>query len=297
MNQKIFSPAKINLHLQVFEKGVDGYHRVETTMLKISLFDHLEIKIDEGEGIDVVVNTPYEFLSGPDNLVYRAAAFYLSKTQLKKKVSVRITKTIPLGAGLGGGSSNAGTFLCALNDLVDRPLSLQDLCNLGKQLGADVPFFIQNDDFAFLKGRGDEVFESSSFPPLPILVVYPNIHVATKDVYSKLGRSLTWVGEDGIHRACDRSFSSWKDIDFLLKKGNDLQPVTEAMHPKIQEIRIKLLEQGALFSQMSGSGASVFGLFDNAQVAQKAEQALAGYGPCFAVYSSVTPLENDQNLI
>ena len=281
----ILSPAKINLHLSVFEKNADGYHRVETTMVKVSLFDRIQLSVEEGDGIEVQVDPPFEALSNPDNLAYRAAKMFLDKADLRKKVHIHIQKNIPMGAGLGGGSSNAGTVLSAVSEKLGNPLSQEELFAIGKKLGADVPFFVQGKDFGFFRGRGDELVSAESFPELPLVIVYPNIEVSTAKVYQSLGRSLTWNGSDGIESFGDWTANSWRDLDFLLKIGNDLQDVTEKMHPVIREIRTRLSDLGASFSQMSGSGASVFGLFDDESLANQAKKELKSFGQSFLVQS------------
>ena len=283
MEISIQSPAKINLHLKVFEKNTDGYHRVETSMVKTTLFDDIDLNIQDGEGISISVDEPFSDLSTPDNLAYRAASLFLQATGLKKRISIHIQKRIPLGAGLGGGSSNAGVVLEALNRAFGHPLERTDLMKLGKQLGADVPFFAQPESFALMKGRGDELVESFEFPPLAVLIVYPNIHSSTPKVYQSLGRSLTWTGPSGISGPCNRHIIGWKDAEFLLKLGNDLQEVTESMHPVIAQVRRQLKEHGAFFSQMSGSGASVFGLFESDEAAQKAATHFEKDFQCFPV--------------
>lgn len=285
MNVTVQSPAKINLHLKVFEKNNDGYHRVETTMVKNTLCDQIEMVIHDGNEIHVNVDEPFMFLSNQDNLAYRAAALFFKATEIQKSLLMRIRKAIPLGAGLGGGSSNAGVVLKTLNERLGKPLSEAQLMKLGKQLGADVPFFIQSHDFGLMRGRGDEIVEAFDFPSLPLLIVYPNIHASTAKVYQSLGRSLTWNGTGGISVSCNRHINGWKDIDFLLDLGNDLQEVTESMHPEIKQIRGQLKEHGAYFSQMSGSGASVFGLFESEQVAKKAASHFEKGNQCFVVKS------------
>ena len=285
MQISVQSPAKINLHLKVFEKNADGYHRVETTMIKIGLYDQIQFTITEGDLIDVIVEEPFAFLSGKDNLAFKAADLFLKTTGIKKSIYMRITKKIPLGAGLGGGSSNAGVVLQTLNRALNNPLSEKQLMELGRKLGADVPFFIQSQDFGFMKGRGDELVEANPFPALPMVVVYPNINASTAKVYQNLGRSLTWNGGSGISGSFNRHVSTWKDIDFLLEAGNDLQDVTVAMHPVIDQIRVQLKERGAYFSQMSGSGASVFGLFNDEATANKAAQHFEKDFQCFYVKS------------
>ena len=287
VNLSLRSPAKINLHLSVFEKQTDGYHRVETSMVKVSLHDDIQLSVTEGNEITVEVTEPFKFLSGEQNLAYKAANFFLQATKQTKNIFIQIQKKIPLGAGLGGGSGNAGVVLSALNKINGHPLTEKELMILGRQLGADVPFFTQPHDFGFLKDRGDQIVESFEFPALPILIVYPNIHASTPEVYKRLGRSLTWDGAGAMEGPCHRKITAWKDVEFLLKKGNDLQSVTEQMHPEIGTIRRQLQEYGAYFSQMSGSGASVFGLFDDENVAKKAKQYFDGKSQCFLVTSGI----------
>lgn len=269
----------------MFEKQVDGYHRVETSMLKISLCDTIDLSIGDGAGIEVQVEKPFESISGSNNLAYQAADLFLKEIQQSKKISIHIQKKVPMGGGLGGGSANAGTVLWHLNETMGRPLTMDRLMELGKKLGADVPFFIQPRDFGLLKGRGDELVESCSFPKLPIVLVFPRIHASTPEVYQRLGRPLTWDKTDGIESACNRKISTWKDVDFLLTRGNDLQSVTEGMHPEIGRIRQLLKESGAYFSQMSGSGASIFGLFDSEVDAKYATSSLEKFGQSFLLHA------------
>ena len=285
MNISVLSPAKINLHLKVFEKNADGYHRVETSMIKVGLYDDIELNISEGEGVTIQVDEPFAFLSDASNLAYRAAKLFLQTTGIQKSVDIHIQKKIPLGAGLGGGSSNAGVVLQALNKALGYPMSEVELMKLGKQLGADVPFFAQGSDFGLMKGRGDELVETIKFPALPLVIIYPNIHASTAKVYQSLGRALTWDGPNGISGSCNRHIRGWKDADFLLELGNDLQEVTQAMHPEIRKLCARLKEHGAMFSQMSGSGASVFGLFETMDAAKKAASFFEESNLCFTVYS------------
>lgn len=267
--QKFLSPAKVNLFLKVLSKRPDGYHEILSLMQPVSLYDELTVEVEEGDGI--VVSADHAGVpGGKDNLAYRAADLVLRETGLKRKVSIFIGKRIPVGAGLGGGSSNAATVLMGLNSFLGSPVKEQRLMELGASIGSDVPFFILKTP-AIATGRG-EVLKRVKLPRYGYVLVNPGFHVSTAWAYNNL--DLTKKPEDNILMYSEETLGSVHDIkDFL---QNDLEAVTAGRYPEISAIKGALVEAGALGSLMSGSGPTVFGVFSETGKAEEAFQRLKG---------------------
>jgi 4-diphosphocytidyl-2-C-methyl-D-erythritol kinase len=266
------APAKINWILKVFERRPDGFHRIETVMIKTGLADDLEISVSDGDGIDVTVEDDPS-LSSPENLGWKAAEAYLREAGVRKAVSIWMRKRIFVAAGLGGGSSDAAAVLRGLERNMGclGPSKLRDL---GAKLGSDVPFFLHDCQVGIGMGRGEEIVSWPSLPSRPLLLVNPGFPVSTKTAYEKLGRGLTWEGPGDTPLALARRPEKWSDLTGLLRARNDLQEVVERLHPEIAGIRHRLREAGAEISQMSGSGGTVFGLFGNREIARGAEREM-----------------------
>ncbi len=262
--------GKINLHLKVFERRADGYHRVETSLLRVGWYDEIEAEVEVGDGLEVEVENVSD-LSGPHNLVWRAADLFLREGGLHRKVGVKIRKNLPLGAGLGGGSSDAAAMLQILQKATDR-FSQDELLAMGASLGADVPFFLGQSSFGLARGRGDEIEGFLAPPSRSVLLIYPNFPVSTAEAYQALRRPLTCQRSDGTSPPFPKSAKTWLDLEVLRSQGNDFQPVVEAIHPELAEIRQRLVDRGAGWAQLSGSGSTVFGLFDQEGAAEAAAQ-------------------------
>ncbi len=268
-SQRLLSPAKVNLFLKVLSKRPDGYHEIYSLMQPISLYD--EVAIDVGEGDGITVSTDHAGVpAGKDNLAFRAADLVLRETGERRKVSIYIRKTIPVGAGLGGGSSNAATVLMGLNSFLGSPLSDQRLMELGASIGSDVPFFMLRSP-ALATGRG-EVLKRVRLPAYTYVLVNPGFHVSTAWAYSNL--DLTKKVEDNIFMYSEESLDSERNIRNFLH--NDLEAVTAGKYPEISAIKGSLIETGALGALMSGSGPTVFGVFTDTDKAQEAFKTLKG---------------------
>ena len=268
-SQRLLSPAKVNLFLKVLSKRPDGYHEIYSLMQPISLYD--EVTIDVGEGDGITVSTDHAGVpAGKDNLAFRAADLVLKETGERRKVSIYIRKTIPVGAGLGGGSSNASTVLMGLNSFLGSPLSEQRLMELGASIGSDVPFFMLRSP-ALATGRG-EVLKRVRLPAYTYVLVNPGFHVSTAWAYNNL--DLTKKAEDNIFMYSEESLDSERNIRNFLH--NDLEAVTAGKYPEISAIKGSLIEAGALGALMSGSGPTVFGVFTDTDKAQEAFKTLKG---------------------
>lgn len=260
------SYAKINLGLDVTGVLPNGYHTLKMIMQTISLYDTLYF--EKTVSPDIVLNTNIpDIPTDEHNLVYKAIKLFRDQYGIKSGVRCIIEKHIPVAAGLAGGSGNAAAALKAMNALFDTGLSAKQLAVDGLKLGADVPYCLMGGT-ALAEGIGD-ILTPLPLPPLAkVLLVKPKVSVSTKEVYTALK-----LGENTVHPDMDACISAINEGS--LKKlcdnlGNVLEDVTILLHPVIADIKHKMLELGAVGSLMSGSGPSVFGLFDDEAKATEA---------------------------
>lgn len=264
---QILSPAKINLFLQITGKRADGYHELVSLMCCVSLYDKLDLQFGAGR-IQIECQDPL-VPRDETNLAHRAATVFFDALKKREGVKIFIEKHIPVAAGLGGGSSNAGAVLLGLNRHYGQPFSDQQLAGLGVGIGADVPFFLlQRPALATGIGQKLEIFKG--LIPYKILLVYPGFPVSTVHVYRKLNLRLT---------KCEKKFKRYpfnkSKFDAALHLCNDLETVALQEYPAIVPVKQQVLEQGAAGVLMSGSGPTVFGLFADADRALGAKKALA----------------------
>jgi 4-diphosphocytidyl-2-C-methyl-D-erythritol kinase len=281
------SPAKVNLRLEILKKREDGYHELRTIFQKISLHDTLHFSLKKERGVSIAADHP-KLPVGKDNLVYKAAQSMLKGSGYKGGVHIEIEKRIPLGAGLGGGSSNAATALRALNQLLEMGLPKKELMGMGLEIGADVPFF-------FLKGAAigsgiGERLKKVELPDLWYVLIYPDFEVSTRWAYqnfvlthstaqnrsfdkgaekhrsgSTLGmhQPLGWVAEgltnQQFHFNLHEFLKTPEGISRILL--NHLEAVVSKKYPQIGLMKKTLFSAGALGALMTGSGPTVFGLF------------------------------------
>jgi 4-diphosphocytidyl-2-C-methyl-D-erythritol kinase len=265
---KILSPAKINLFLHVCGKRPDGYHELFSLMCCITLFDELSLQIGRGKAIEIHCSHPNVPVDNT-NLAHRAACLFQSKLGSTQGVNIHLNKNIPVAAGLGGGSSNAASILRALNTYYDSPFSMDELMELGLALGADVPFFIFQKP-AIASGIGEKLEAFEGALPYHILLLYPGFNVSTAQTYQNLNFGLT--NDQKKPTSNHLKLNRFNPAHHLT---NDLERVTAQKYPEIGLAKEKLLNLGAIGALMSGSGPTVFGLFDNAKTAKSARQSLA----------------------
>ena len=267
MMQTVFAPAKINLCLHVTGRREDGYHDLATLMQRVDVQDRLEITVSSGS--EITACCPQLVLPpGVENIAARAARLFLSYIREECSVAVRIDKKIPAAAGMGGGSSNAASVLLALNDMLGVNLSHSELISIGVKIGADVPFFLYDQSAAWATGVGERLQPWPGLPPVTFVLVNPGIEVSTAWVFKTLG--LT----------CSRSIAKIprfpvRTSGLVRLLHNDLEVVTCQRHPVITTIKERLLAGGAAGALMSGSGPTVFGVFDDQDQARKAAKVLS----------------------
>jgi 4-diphosphocytidyl-2-C-methyl-D-erythritol kinase len=260
------APAKINLFLQVTGRRADGYHTIASRMQKVSLFDELTFRL-KPEGLRVICHDD-SLREEKDNLVYKAARLFLEAHRKRcgcdcPGVEIVLKKNIPIAAGLGGGSSDAAITLHGLNLLLQAKFSQEELALHGLKLGADVPFFVRDYPAAMALGIGEDLSPAVSLQGYRVVLVNPGFPISTQWVYERFDLTSK-TATDNIQS------SKVEYAGELIPVFNDLEEVTCQCFPIIRKIRDELLASGAKVALMSGSGATVFGLFRNFKQAEKA---------------------------
>lgn len=262
--------AKINLGLDVVRRREDGYHEVRMIMQTIQLYDRLDIKRTQEPGIQIQTNLSFLPVN-ENNLIYKAAKLLMDEFSITDGVSVKLDKRIPVAAGMAGGSTDAAAMLIGVNRLFSLGLTKRQLMERGVQIGADVPYCIMRGT-ALAEGIGEAL---SPLPPMvkcPVLIAKPSISVSTKFVYQNLKLDDTTIHPDIDRLIDDIKAKSLHDI--AAHMGNVLETVTIPNYPVIDEIKKHMLSNGAVGAMMSGSGPTVFGLFDDEDTAKKAYKAM-----------------------
>jgi 4-diphosphocytidyl-2-C-methyl-D-erythritol kinase len=248
--------AKINLGLQVLNKRKDGFHNINTVFYKIKLYDYLEFKLSEKFNI---INVNHSNLQINENLIYKAYQI-LKKDFTIAPLDVIFKKNIPIGAGLGGGSSDSAETLKAITEFFDLKINSEKLNEYGLALGSDVPFFL-NEGPAQAFGRGEKLIYFDFKLPYHLLLINPGIHISTPWAYKSLNRT-----ENEIEIKDFKSYLLNIKTDIKLLRENiinDFESFVFEQYPEIKQIKEMLYENGSIFALMSGSGSSVFGLFED----------------------------------
>ena len=272
MKLKFKTPAKVNLGLHIHGKREDGFHELETIFQMVSLFDDVELEL-LSSGIKLECDTP-GIPTDDTNLVCKAALLLRKSYQVEGKgVSIRLKKKIPFGAGVGGGSGNAAGVLMGLNRLWDLNIDREKLFTLAAELGSDVPFFLTS-PCALGKGRGERLKVLESCSKFQVLMVVPGFPIATSWVYQNLRLKLT---KRPNNISILRKNLSLSDITSLGSQlYNDLESVVIQKFPEVKVVKDELWAWGALGVLLSGSGSTVFGIFDDPEKAQVACASLNG---------------------
>jgi 4-diphosphocytidyl-2-C-methyl-D-erythritol kinase len=281
--------AKINLFLRVTGRRGDGYHELDSIFLPLSLADEIRLEVRAADEPSVTVNCNLPELAR-NNLAATAARAFMSEFDLVAGVSIDLEKRIPVGAGLGGGSSDAATVLCmmaAAAQLTDEDVAGR-LHRVALSLGADVPFFLDPRP-SRITGIGERIVEIAGLPPIPIVIAVPPFEVSTAAIF----RALEAGGWSGPAPA--------EHLDAIMRGKianqhlvNDLAPVAIAQFPEIRRLKGLLEDSGARAAQMSGSGGAVFGLFDSIDEAESAAIKIRKRAP-FATVIATTTLDGESD--
>ncbi len=266
------SYAKVNFALDVLRRREDGYHEVKMVMQTIGLYDQIQVKTCS-DGIRITCNLSYLPVD-KKNLAYQAAQAFFERTGQRGGAEIYLEKQIPVAAGLAGGSGNAAAVLLALNKLYQTGLSKQELAEIGLAIGADVPYCIYGGTM-LAEGIGEQLTRLTPMPHLYVVLVKPKRSISTKKVYGMLDMKQVTGHPDitGMIQAIEQG--NRKEI--AIRMFNVLQQVTEHMYPKIKEICSALMELGAEGTIMSGSGPTVFGVFEQEKAAQSAYQKIRSH--------------------
>ncbi|MCI8320629.1 MAG: 4-(cytidine 5'-diphospho)-2-C-methyl-D-erythritol kinase [Dorea sp.] len=262
--------GKINLGLDVLGKRENGYHDVRMVMQTVYLYDQITIKKRKKPGIGLETNL-YYLPVNENNLAYRAAKLLKDEFHIEEGVSIRLEKHIPVAAGMAGGSSNAAAVLFGMNRMFGLGLTTEELMERGVLLGADVPYCIMRGT-VLAEGIGEILTPLSPMPKCYVLLAKPPVAVSTKLVYEKLDSQ-----EIKIHPDIDAIIEGLKEKSLskiAASMGNVLENVTIEEYPVIEEIKNIMKRAGALNAMMSGSGPTVFGIFDDKEPARAAAQKI-----------------------
>lgn len=276
--------AKINLGLDVLRKREDGYHEVKMIMQSISLSDTLTLTRCPGTDIRLGAdqeNACPDVPMNEDNLIYKAIRLLKEEFQIQEGVEAVLSKQIPVAAGMAGGSTDAAAALKGMNQLFSLGLSEKELCDRGVRLGADIPYCIMGGT-ALSEGIGEKLTPLPAMPDCWILIAKPPIHVSTAFVYGNLK-----VREITIHPDIDGMTEAIHGHDLygiVNRLDNVLETVTIQAYPVITEIKERMMDYGALGSLMSGSGPTVFGIFEQKAEAEKAAEAIRIAGLSNQIY-------------
>jgi 4-diphosphocytidyl-2-C-methyl-D-erythritol kinase len=278
LKMMVKAPAKINLSLDVLRKREDGFHEVEMVMTTIDLADRIELELLSSD--QIIITSHNRFVPDDNrNLAYQAAMLLKKRFNVTKGVSITITKTIPVAAGLAGGSSDAAATLRGLNKLWELKLSLEELAEIGAEIGSDVSFCVFGGT-ALATGRGEKIEHIEAPPHCWVVLAKPTIGVSTGEVYGQLNLSnIQHPDTTGMVQAINS-----KDYNGICERlGNVLEGVTLKQYPEVAQIKDQMKKFGADAVLMSGSGPTVFGLVHHESRMQRVYNGLRGF--CDQVYA------------
>lgn len=270
MKSQLKAYAKINLSLDVISKRSDGYHDLKSVMQTVSLCDEITLEESDKGGIALTTNIAH-LAEGSKNVAYKAADLFFRKTEIAPNLHIHIKKTVPIGAGLGGGSADAATVLRGLNKMYGCPLSKDDIMALGLECGADVPFCIMGGT-ALAEGLGDILTPLPSLPDCIILIAKPELSISTKTVFEAfdLKSMKTHPHTEGIID----NLNSGNLSEISVRLYNVFEESVRPIYKELDQIKGTMLDSGALGCAMTGTGSAVFGIFISETSAQKAKLTL-----------------------
>ena len=280
--EKLHAPAKLNLGLRVVGRRSDGYHEIESLFVPIQLFDELEFEWNESSKTSISLSfsgeSPEHIPADQGNIAVRAAEAFLGCAGICAEIQIRLKKRIPSPGGLGGGSSDAGAVLRGLQKAFPAYLTPEMLRVLALELGADVPYFLDPRP-SLVTGIGEKIEPLAGIPALTVLLAHPGISLMTAEVYKQWDQgasALTEPHSGSTMRAVSRlQAESWMNSDALTALiENDLEQAVMHLSPAVSELKQRLCELGALAAGMTGSGPTVYGVFQNSDLAVQSQERL-----------------------
>lgn len=278
------SPAKINPYLRVVSRRSDGFHNIEAIFLAIDLFD--ELQFDPSDELEFSAEGSAQLPTGPDNLVFRAAELLRKEAGISQGARIHLRKNIPMGAGMGGGSSNAATVLQVLNRLWDIRFPIEKLVQIGLAIGSDVPFFLREWTAAIGEGRGEKLREIPDFAEKRLVLVQPGVSVSTRWAYEQITKLLTGPRQNvNLVKLYQDYLQGRIPLSQLLY--NDFEEVVFSQYPELASIKQQLIDAGAEGAVMTGSGSTMVGFFNDPKGLHDRIRSLSRYSAVFA-----SPLRN-----
>ena len=276
----LYAPAKLNLYLKVLGKRKDGYHNIETIFEKIDLSDKIVLRSLKVDKIKILCNHP-DVPTGKNGLIYKTVKLFKEETQTLKGAEIKIFKRIPVASGMGGGSSDAASVLFGLNRLWRLSLRPKELNKIAKKLGADIPFFLSKRPFAAGWGRGDRITPLMWRAKMWHLIIYLPKRVLSKDIYKMYSKNhySCLTKRPRLNTILSPRSGAKKTADIKKFLINDLEKFVLKKEPKVAEIKGALSGIGIERPLVSGSGPSVFSLFEGRKEALKAKRRLIGRFP------------------
>jgi 4-diphosphocytidyl-2-C-methyl-D-erythritol kinase len=254
----VAAPAKLNLFLRVLGRETDGYHGLETLFCLVDLADEVRAERREGSGVTIAVDGA-DLGPPADNLAVRAARLVLDATGNRFAVDLRLSKRIPVQAGLGGGSSDAAAALVLVNQLGGNPVPRHELLQLAARLGSDVPFCLSGGPLALAWGRGERLLQLPPLPAAPVLLLIPPVPVPTAEAYGWVDAARVSAGRRGAVALDLDALSRWGDIGRMA--GNDFESPVFGRHPEVRAAFEALVGTRPLVCRMSGSGSALFAVY------------------------------------
>jgi 4-diphosphocytidyl-2-C-methyl-D-erythritol kinase len=273
--------AKVNLRLRIFPCAADGFHPLETIFCRIDLADRVRLRLRTGPGVSLVVTGSEAVPDGAENLAVRAATLFLSRSGADYGAEIELEKRIPVGSGLGGGSSDAAAVLGLLRASAESPPERTELLAMAAELGADVPFFLTDAPLAIGWGRGHRLFPVQPVEPLPMLVLVPKTRISTAEAYARWDQRYAAAGVAASAEPFELPMSalaSWSGICSLAE--NDFEPVIYGWYPPLGTLKQRLDRTEPLVALLSGSGSALFAVYEDEErrdgVAEELRQELEG---------------------
>ncbi len=251
ISDKYYSPAKVNLFLYVLGKRADGYHNIYTLFYPISIYDTM---ILEKSDTTTILCNKEDIPTDNSNIILKTHNILCEKYNLKENFLIKLEKNIPSGAGLGGGSSNAATYLKAVNDISCLNLTYDDMANIMAMVGSDTVFFLKNIP-QLAKGRGTELSTAPKLPQLYLIIINPNIHISTREIYNSSHLRLT---NSNVINKIKKAYT-FEELKSIM--SNDMQNAVFIKYEKVKEIVDFLNKETSGFALMSGSGSTVFAVY------------------------------------
>lgn len=279
------APAKINLTLEIIRRLLNGFHQIRSVVLKLNeLSDKITLIFDKKiKGIEITSNSKHIPLD-EKNIVHKIASAFFLKSRKKTGIKIHIQKNIPIGAGLGGGSSDGALILMALNKYFDYPFSQKELVKLAASIGKDIPIFLQKSNLVLMEGTGEKIKSLKHSPLKNILLVNPLIHISTPWAYGEFDKKTITrrqIKPENFSKKLLKNIHDKNKNEALQYLHNDFENITFKKFPRVKILKKTMIESGARGALMSGSGSTVFGIFNSKSEVLSARKKLAKKFPKF----------------